>query len=135
MAKNVNVDMSGFDRVLREHPEKVDAWLRGVADAMLGDIVLSFGTSPNGETYQRGGVRHVASVEGYPPNVDIGTLRASMNVQPDGALTYRIADGVEYGVLLEEGTERMGARPFVQPVFDDWSGKIESDARQNLDLD
>lgn len=137
MAKNssVRIDTTGLDRLIREEPARVNAWLRGVADQMMSDIVLSFNTSPAGVTYQRGSVSHTASQPGYPPNVDIGTLQASMHVEPQGALEFWIADGVEYGIYLEDGTERMQARPFVQPVFDAWSRRIADDAKKNLGLE
>lgn len=137
MPKNssVKLDTSGLDRLMKEEPGKVNAWLRGVADQMLGDIVLSFNTSPGGEVYTRGSVSHVASQAGYPPNVDTGTLRASMHVEPVSMFSFRIADGVEYGIMLEDGTEHISARPFVAPVFDDWSEKIGDDAKKNLGLE
>jgi hypothetical protein len=113
----------------------VDQWLRGVAEEMKNDIVLSFGTSPAGRTYQRGRRTHVASQPGFPPNVDLGALRASMHVEPAGKLSYHIADGVEYGIDLEDGRERIAPRPFVQPVFSDWQKKIAADAKRNLKLE
>lgn len=129
------VDVSGIDRILKQEPGRVDAWLRGVADQILGDIVVSFNTSPGGRTYKRGSVTHTASQPGYPPNVDIGTLRASMHVEPAGKMSYHIADGTEYGIYLEDGTEHIQPRPFVQPVFADWSKKMEADAKRNLKLE
>lgn len=120
-----------MERVLREQPQKCDRWLRGFAEQVKNKIVLSFGTSPPGLVYQRGGVTHVASRPGYPPNVDIGTLRASMKTAPDGYLTYRIEDGTDYGINLEDGIG-MAPRPFMRPQFDEAARVIESDARQNL---
>jgi hypothetical protein len=123
MAKDVRVDSAKLRAIIADNPAMVDEVLRSAANEMLGDIVLSFNTSPPGREYERGGVVHVASAEDYPPNVDTGALRASMNVQKQKAGEYWIQDGVEYGLYLEEGTERMGARPFIAPVFDEWRGK------------
>jgi hypothetical protein len=131
----VRIDTRKMQQIIRNEPERVDKWLRGVANEILGDIVLSFNTSPAGRTYTRGNVTHIASQPGYPPNVDTGALRASMGVRRLKQLAYEIHDGVEYGVHLEFGTERMAARPFVGPVFDDWQRKIDDDARRNLELD
>lgn len=119
MSKNVRIE-SKLKAIMAQNPAMVDEVLRTAGAGMLGDILLSFNTSPGGREYVRGGVVHVASVEGYPPNVDTGALRASMTVQKQGEGEYWIQDGVEYGLYLEEGTENMGARPFVAPVFDDW---------------
>lgn len=101
-------------------PDRADAMMRGAATEILNDIVVSFNTSPAGETYVRGNVTHVASQPGYPPNVDTGTLRASMRWAKESNLKYIIHDGVEYGYYLEMQTENMEARPFVTPVFEKW---------------
>jgi len=123
MTKKTRVDSAKLRAIIADNPALVDEMLRSAGAGMLGDILLSFNTSPPGREYERGGVVHVASVEGYPPNVDTGALRASMNVQKQGEGEYWIQDGVEYGLYLEEGTERMGPRPFIAPVFDEWRGK------------
>ena len=131
----VRIDTRKMQQIIRNEPERVDRWLRGVANEMLSDIVLSFNTSPAGRTYTRGETTHIASQPGYPPNIDKGALEASMGVRRLKQLRYEIHDGVEYGIHLELGTERMAARPFVGPVFDDWQHKIDDDARRNLELD
>lgn len=137
MSLKIDVDLSGLERVLRDEPKKVDQWLAGVAETMVGDIKLSFGTGPAGKSYKRGkgGKYHVASSPGFPPNVDVGTLRASIRQEPAGRLTRRIVAGAENAELLENGTAHMAARPFMSPVFDDWSTKIEDDAKRNLNLE
>lgn len=133
-----NVQITIDDRRLRafaqQYPLKVENWLSGVAEQMVTDIKLSFGTSPPGRVYQRGNVTHIASRAGYPPNVDTGTLRASIRWWSEGRFTRVIGDGVEYGLLLEWGTEYMGARPFISPVFDEWRKRIAADARENLGI-
>lgn len=133
----IKVDQRKLQQLIATEPERVDKWLRGVAQQIVGDIKLSFGTSPDGRAYERGTVTHIASQPGYPPNVDTGTLRASIDSRPVASrkLTYEIHDGVEYGYHLEMGTERMEARPFVAPVFNDWQRKIMDDAKRNLDID
>lgn len=116
----IRIDTRRLQQVIASTPGFVDELLASAANEMLGDMQISFNTSPPGETYRRGSVVHVASVKGYPPNVDTGTLRASMRVRRVKRKEYRIEDGVEYGIYLEDGTERMGARPFVRPVFEEW---------------
>ena len=117
---NVRFDNKRLVQILQQQPDFVDEVLRESANEIMGDIVLSFGTSPPGREYQRGKVVHVASRPGNPPNVDTGALRASMRVRKVNEKTYHVQDGVEYGIMLEDGTERMGARPFVRPVFEQW---------------
>lgn len=105
-------DRRVLQRLIRETPAKMDAALRGIATEMVGDIYVSFGTSP--------------SPVGGPPGVDTGTLRASIEWSPDGDQRIVIHDGTDYGVDLEFGISRMGARPFMQPVFYDWqNGKAK----------
>lgn len=135
MANEVVLDTSGIDKLLREEPGKVSRWLDGFAESIVTDIKLSFGTSPPGLTYTRGGVTHVASQPGYPPNVDIGALINSIGWEPTGQFERTISDGVDYGLKLEDGTEDMQPRPFFAPAFYDAQKRIESDARANLGLE
>lgn len=81
--------------------EQASALIRAVAFETERHVKQSFGTSP--------------SPVGGPPGVDTGALRASIHVEMTDALTALVSDGVEYGVHLEFGTSRMGARPFMVP--------------------
>ena len=127
---DVDYDNRALENMIATFGDNADDWLNGVAQQINGEIVQSFGDSPSGESYTRGGVTHVASVAGYPPNVDTGSLRASMKVTRMGHLHYRISDGVEYGIYLEEGTRDIEARPFVSPVIVEWGRKIINEARK-----
>jgi len=112
------LDTEGIDNLLARMDGIADRWLAGVAEAIVTDVKLSFGSSPDGRRYTRGSIEHVASQGGYPPNVDLGTLRASIRQQKIHAHERWISDGVEYGVYLEIGTERIAPRPFMRPAFD-----------------
>ena len=131
----VVLDTKGLQQLIRTEPQKVERWLKGFAEAMVTDIKLSMNTSPAGQSYTRGGITHVASQPNYPPNVDIGTLRASIRQEKVSELTYHISDGVEYGLYLEDGTENMAPRPFMQPAFDRASKTVGEDAARNLGLE
>jgi hypothetical protein len=102
----VTKDTRVLQRLIRETPDKADDLLRAAAEEIKNDIVLSFTVSP--------------SSPGEPPGVDSNTLRGSMRSKPEGKLRYLVLDGVEYGIYLELGTERMAARPFVAPMFEEW---------------
>ena len=117
----VHIDTSGMERILREEPGRVEDWLAGFAEDVLTDIVLSFGTSP--------------SAPGQPPGVDTGTLRASMHRERTGEMEQTISDGVDTGTYLEDGTERIAARPFMRPAFDRAQQRVENDARDKLNLE
>lgn len=114
---NMKLDLAGIRRLLQTQPEAKGRLLDAAAEAIVTDIKTSFGTSPAGKSYRRGKKTHIASQEGYPPNVDIGTLRASIRAVKKGDDVRWIEDGVEYGVYLENGTPRMKPRPFMTPAF------------------
>ncbi len=117
---SVRLNKRKLEQLIQTTPARANQLLRGAATEIVGDIVLSFGTSPDGREYQRGGVTHIASQEGFPPNIDTGALRASIRWAEESPLRMVIHDGVLYGILLEQGTERMRARPFITPVFEQW---------------
>lgn len=137
MAKDaeIKVDVSGLEKLLQEEPHKVEAWLSSLAESIVTDVKLSFGTSPSGASYTRGGTTHVASQPGYPPNVDIGTLMNTIRQEKTGTLEYQVMDGVEYGLYLEDGTEHIDPRPFMRPAFDAAGARMEQDAANNLGLE
>jgi hypothetical protein len=128
MADNYELDTSVLKRLIRNNPADLSSWLAGVAESMTNDIKLSMNSGPGGRTYIRGDKIHVASQEGNPPNIDYSALVNSLNWVQLSLLMFHITDGVEYGLLLEEGTSTMGPRPFMQPVFAEWQRKIEADA-------
>jgi hypothetical protein len=109
MSRRVRLNIRRLSRIADRAPERIDRLAEAVAVGINSDIVMSFGTSP--------------SSPGEPPGVDTGTLRASMHVEREAHAAYRVADGVLYGIYLEMGTEKMAARPFVVPVFEDWRAR------------
>lgn len=113
-------DMRVLDQLRRNVPAKLEQFGRAVAEEIVSDIKLSYGTSPPGRTHTRGKRSHVASQPGYPPNIDMGALRASIRWEAAGKLRWNVTDGVEYGYWLEVGTERMAARPHFKPIFEKW---------------
>ena len=82
-----------------------DAVVQKMAQDTQAEIVMNFNTqspSPVGEA----------------PGVDTGNLKNSVVATSRGALTWVVNIGAEYGVALEYGTRKMGARPFVRPAID-----------------
>lgn len=132
MANTVILRDKKLRDIIKNHPARAEAWLSGVAEEMVSDMKLSMGTSPKGRAYKRKRVTHIASVAGYPPNVDTGALRASIKWERAGTLTRRISDGVAYGIHLEQGGQNMAPRPFMGPVFSAWQRKIADDAKRRL---
>lgn len=132
---DVVLNTDGLDDLIRDEPGKVSKWLDGFAESIVTFMKLSMGTSPAGAEYTRGGVTHIASQPGYPPNVDIGNLINTLGWEPTGQLERTIYAGTDYAQALEEGTEDIMPRPFFAPAFDDAQKRIERDAQENLGLD
>jgi len=49
--------------------------------------------------------------------VDTGALRNSINAESAGRLTWRVSDGVLYGIYLELGYHHFGSGAFIQIPF------------------
>ena len=120
----IRKDTSGFQRLRRDVPNGIDRLARAAAQGITDDIKQSMGTSPPGITYERYNPKrtHTASQPGYPPNVDLGNLRDSMNWFSERKGRTIVHDGVVYGIDLELGNPatNLEPRPFVVPVFEQW---------------
>lgn len=56
---------------------------------------------------------------GDPPNTDTGRLARSIKFEIEGnGLIGRVGTNLKYGAFLEFGTQRMDARPWLQPAAD-----------------
>jgi hypothetical protein len=99
-------DFRKLDAIIRDLPARADAMLRGAAGEITAEIVGSFGDAP--------------SAPGHPPGIVTGHLQESIHWERVGALRYTISDGVPYGALLELGSARMAARPFMAPILESW---------------
>lgn len=70
----------------------------------------------SGRVYRRKGIVHRASAPGQPPATDLGRLIQSIAVKHEAnSLTAFVIVGSRYGRMLEMGTRRMRARPFMLP--------------------
>lgn len=117
---SVRIDDQRLQQIIRETPGKADDLIAGLAYEGQGLVMRSFNTSPPGRTYRRGRVAHVASVAGYPPNIDTGKLMNALYVYKPKALTRVISTGdTEYAAPLEFGTVKMAARPFMRPMAEE----------------
>lgn len=74
------------------------------------------GGSKTGRTYRRGNVTHIASAPGQYPASDTGRLAGSIRAIISGT-TAIVGTNVAYGTMLEFGTSRMAARPWLLPSF------------------
>lgn len=117
----VVLDDKKLQSIIRNEPAKAQQYWDGFTEDLLSRIKLSFGTSP--------------SKPGDPPGVDTGALRASMHWEHTGPLENTISDGVEYGLHLEDGTEHIAPRPFMQPAFADAQKRLPQDMKDHLDIE
>lgn len=113
----VKINDRELQRLIRVHPQKADDAIGATAYEGERYIKQSFNTSPPGETYQLYNPRrtHTASQDGFPPNVDTGKLRNSIQAEPVSRLHWQIGTDTEYAPHLEFGTSNMGARPYMEP--------------------
>lgn len=78
----------------------------------------------HGKAYQRFnmGKPHQASAAGEAPAVDTGALVQSLNVESAAGYRAMVYTNMEYAPMLEFGTSRMAARPFLGPAASAESG-------------
>lgn len=64
---------------------------------------------------KKAGLAIQAAAQGNAP-VKTGTLRRSITTQLPSDLSAVVGPSVNYGIYVEMGTRRMGARPFMRPA-------------------
>ena len=82
----------------------------------------------SGRAYKIGGVTRIASAPGQAPANQTGALAGSLSarVEREGKTVFGIASAsTEYAAMLEFGTQKMAARPYMQPALDRNAKKIE----------
>ena len=103
MKSRIVIDTSGLDSLMRQAPGEVDAAMGEIAANMAADIIQSFS-------------RKSPSDPGDPPGVVKGLLKNSIQFKQEKRMLWIISAGTEYAPMLEYGTVRMAARPFVRPA-------------------
>lgn len=75
-----------------------------------------------------GSIRHyTASAPGEPPAQRLGELRQSVSIEVKGEgeeLVGRVGTPKEHGPMLEYGTKKMAARPWLRPSFEKSEDKV-----------
>lgn len=71
------------------------------------------------------GKGHKPSAPGQPPNRDTGGLQSHLKVEKTGSLTAEVRSEASYAAVLERGTSKMAARPYMRPARDAKKGEIK----------
>ena len=139
-AKGVSGGFGDTDRVLRRFSKRIQRLVlkdarRGIlkeliigANNIRNEAILSMKNSPpTGKRYKRGSKWHIASSPGNPPRVDTGNLIGSiiMDARHNEVEVGSIITDPPYPIYLEEGTDKMAPRPWLEPAFDKNKGKIQ----------
>lgn len=114
---DVRIDLARLERIA---DEKADRGLRTALARGEAQVKVILSQPGEGRAYGR----HRASAPGQPPAPDTGELRNKTNADPqlrrDGDdLVGRIVANSKKAAALENGTERMAARPFLSRLLKD----------------
>ena len=94
----------------------IEGAIYDLAKATVGFAESGMASGGTGRTYRRGNVTHIASAPGQYPATDRGRLVNSIRAIINGT-TAIVGTDVAYGPMLELGTSRMAARPWLLPSF------------------
>lgn len=140
---SISVEMAGLD-VLLKQLQAVEGAAEQVTLEVITDIVTDThafavagiqGGPKSGRTYIRGGVAHTASAPGQYPASDTGRLASGVRMELPtlSNITGRVGTAVAYGPMLEFGTSRMAARPWLLPSFERAKVGVEKELRARLE--
>jgi len=93
-------------------------------------IVQSMRNTPRGSTNDKGITKKFGypSKPGYPPAIQSGNLMNRIIPEKGYSFSRLFTDNVEYAKYLEDGTEKMEARPFWKPAVEQlaWEQRIKN---------
>lgn len=139
----IRVEMDGLNQLLGQL-QRLGAVAEEVIEETLFDIATDTqaeavkginGPPKSGRVYQKSNPNrtHTASAPGQYPASDTGRLASSVRMLPDGPVAYVVGTNVAYGPMLEFGTSRMGARPWLLPSFEKAKIGVEREMRVKLE--
>jgi len=128
----MNTDLAAMakrlDGAAIEMPDKIKRKLTVGANAIRNTIIKSMARGKkSGIVYISGGKAHRSSAPGEAPAVDSGELLRSIVFDVRGMeMEIGAEAGAPYAELLEEGTSKMKARPFLEPAIEEHRDAIIS---------
>lgn len=119
----ISIDIAGLpQKVIAQVEAELPSRAARVSDALMNaknEVLSKPGT---GRMYGS----HQASAPGQPPAYWTGRLMGSFVPLRDDPHLPGIMTSSHYAGYLEDGTSKMAARPFRQPIIDAAQGEIES---------
>lgn len=139
----IKIEMDGI-KALVAQLKAIDGASDAVTLEVITDLVTDThgaaiagiqGPPKSGAVYRRGGVSHQASAPGQYPASDTGRLAGSvrMELPSRGNMVGRVGTAVAYGPMLEFGTSRMAARPWLFPSFEKAKIGVERELKAKLE--
>jgi HK97 gp10 family phage protein len=119
--KGVQTYLKTFEKKIKDKVNIAGNLVRNTAV----QSILSGGKS--GKVYEKYNPRrtHRASADGQPPASDTGFLASNIVVNLDtNGFTANVESRADYSIYLEFGTQKMKARPFMQPALEENRPKI-----------
>lgn len=140
---SIGVELQGLQQLLSQL-QRLDQSAGQSLEEVITDLVTDThslavagieGGPKSGRTYRRGNVTHQASAPGQYPASDTGGLAGSVRFElpQPGNMTGRVGTSVAYGPMLEFGTSRMAARPWLMPSFERAKIGVEKELRARLE--
>ena len=140
----VKVSLEGLDVLIKQlqaaglaSKDVIEETITDLATDTHAFAVQGISAGGGGRTYQKYKPRrtHTASLPGAYPASDTGRLAYSVRAIPptQGNLTAEVGTAVDYGPMLEFGTSRMAARPWLLPSFERAKIGIEKELKARLE--
>ena len=140
---SVNVQLDGLQQLIAQlkalGADADEVVLKTITDLAVTTQALARkgiqGGPKSGRTYRRGNVSHQASAPGQYPATDTGRLASSVQFElpSPGSMTAVVGTNIMYGPMLEFGTSRMAARPWLMPSFTQAKINVEKKLKAQLE--
>ena len=138
----IKIEMDGLNDVIAKL-QQVGLASEDIIEEVLFDVatetqslaVAGIMSGGGGKTYEKYKPRrtHTASAPSQYPASDTGRLASSVRMDVVGPTAYVVGTNVEYGPMLEFGTSRMAARPWLLPSFERARAGVERELRLKLE--
>lgn len=120
-----------FPEIARRLPVAAMEVVEETLEDMDRTVQTGMRAGGSGRVYVRGARAHQASAPGQMPAVDLGMLVGSLSHEIiRGRYTGYYFTAVLYAPMLEYGTSRMLARPFLTPAAEQARGRFLSKMRK-----